>query len=861
VIVTVNFNPIANAGVDQFICTGEIATLNATASGSLSYSYIWEPGNLVGQVVQVSPTVTTPYILTVIDENSCTGTDQMTVSLLPNPVVDPGLPQEICAGDSVVLNAYASNGGGGYIYEWNPGTISGSSVVVSPLATTTFTISVSDVNNCSSSADVLVTVNNIPVVNAGIPQTTCSGGQINLSGIAVGGAGGYSYEWNPGSFSGQSIQITPSATTTFSLLATDMNGCTGNSEVTIYVNDSPVANAGIDQNINVGSSTTLNASATGGDGNYIYIWTPGNMIGQSVMLSPTATTTFNLMVTDGNNCSGSDDITIFVSSAGLSADAGPDQEICDGNSVILNALATGGSGSYSFDWMPGNLSGQSISVSPAISTVYTLTITDQTNSEIAIDQIIVTVNPVPIANAGFPQIVCSGESVTLSGIVSGGSGGNSFLWLPGNYSSQTININPSVTTSYYFSVTDSNNCSGTDNVLITVNELPVVNAGFPQTSCLGDIVSLNGLAIGGAGSYDYIWNPGGFTSQSIEITPAATQTFVLSATDTNGCIGTGEVLITINDVPIANAGADQSIVIGGTATLSGIASGGDGNYTYVWTPGNYIGQTVNVYPSVTTMYTLNVTDGNSCTGTDDMTVTVGSSVMIVNAGIDKVICKDQTAILSASVSGGSGNNSFLWTPGNYTSETIIVSPLITTTYTLMVTDLSNSNQVSDDVMLTVHENPPMPTITQRGDSLLTISGYSYNWYFNGNLLTETENEILALVSGVYFVEIINENGCSSVSQVYDISVIGIDNTELTTLFKIYPNPNNGEFFIEIHNINSLNIDVKIHNVLGEIVYSEQISSHTNNYKNSINLSNNPKGVYFVTIKTDDNVFVGQLVLQ
>jgi uncharacterized protein YsxB (DUF464 family) len=265
------------------------------------------------------------------------------------------------------------------------------------------------------------------------------------------------------------------------------------------------------------------------------------------------------------------------------------------------------------------------------------------------------------------------------------------------------------------------------------------------------------------------------------------------------------------------------------------------------------------------VFTWTITNG-PCSHSDDVSVTF-KPIPTAFAGNDTSVCGltvDLNAIYSLGGPPASYGN---WTSLGYFGGSSNNDPNASLTvynygqYTFIWRENNEECFDQDYVTIEFLQNPPIPTITHSGDSLITLEGYICNWYLNGNLLPEIGHKILALASGEYFVEIINENGCSSVSNLYEIIVVGIENENFSKHFKIYPNPNNGNFFVEIKNTNSSNIDVKIHNVLGEIVYFEQVSSLVNNYKNSINLCENLKGVYFVTVKTEENVFVRRLVLQ
>jgi hypothetical protein len=150
-----------------------------------------------------------------------------------------------------------------------------------------------------------------------------------------------------------------------------------------------------------------------------------------------------------------------------------------------------------------------------------------------------------------------------------------------------------------------------------VNALPVVNAGVDQALCIGSTATLTG-----AGATTYSWNNG--VANGVSFTPAATNTYTVTGTDVNGCINTDQVVVTVNPLPLVNAGPDISVCTATPVTLNG-----SGASIYVWSGG--ITNGVAFTPAATTTYTLTGTDVNGCVNTDAVTVTVLSTAPI-NAG-------------------------------------------------------------------------------------------------------------------------------------------------------------------------------------------------------------------------------------
>ena len=465
-----------NAGNDSAICEGESTILTASGSGGNNYS--WNTGETT-QSITVSPNNTTTYTVTLSNDVGDEISDSVTVNVNALPNANAGDDVSIYLGDNTILTA-----SGGDSYEWSTGELT-QSISVNPSITTTYSVTVTQ-NNCSSDDSVVVTVSNIPVTaNAGEDVTVCQGYSAML--IAYGGT---SYTWNNGETT-QSIVVAPDNTTTYTVTVSD--GQTSDTDsVIVNVNALPNANAGDDVSIYLGDNTTLTAS--GGDS---YEWSTGELT-QSITVNPSITTTYSVTVTT-NSCSSTDSVTVTISNVPVTANAGEDVTICQGESTTLTA-----SGGTTYAWSSGETT-QSITINPENTITYSVTVSDGHTSDT--DSVIVNVNPLPNANAGEDITIESGEIVMLSA-----SGGNSYLWSTGE-TTQNINVNPNENITYNVTAF-INNCSSNDDVMVSVVESISAYAGEDVLNiCIGNSVTLTA-----SGGNNYLWNTGE-TTQSIIVYP------------------------------------------------------------------------------------------------------------------------------------------------------------------------------------------------------------------------------------------------------------------------------------------------------------------------------------------------------
>ena len=663
-----------DVGSDVSICEGDTTTLTATGADS----YVWMPGNFIGESIDVSPSNDITYTVTGTFSDGSSLTDTISVIVNPNIIANAGDDTEICQGSTVTLAAE-----GGSSYQWNTGETT-QSIEVSPDTTTTYLVEVFN-NGCSDTDEVVVFVNDIPTANAGDDVVLNEGESTLLT-----ATGGDSYLWSTGATT-SSITVSPDSDTTYTVTVT-LNGCESTDQVTVFINASVNADAGEDVIICLGSSTIL--TATGGSS---YQWNTGETT-QSIEVSPEMTTTYSVEVFNAaENNSDIDEVEVVVNDI-PTANAGDDTEICQGSTVTL--AAEGGS---SYQWNTGETT-QSIEVSPDTTTTYLVEVFNNGCSDT--DEVVVFVNDIPTANAGDDVVLNEGESTLLTA-----TGGDSYLWSTGATTS-SITVSPDSDTTYTVTVT-LNGCESTDQVTVFINASVNADAGEDVIICLGSSTILT--ATGGS---SYQWNTGE-TTQSIEVSPEMTTTYsveVFNAAENNSDID--EVEVVVNDIPTANAGDDTEICQGSTATLTA-----EGGSSYQWNTGETT-QSIEVSPDTTTTYSVEVFN-NGCSDTDEIEVVVNETPT-PNAGSDLTITEGETVVITAT-----GGESYIWNTGE-TTPSISVSPLTTTEYSVEV--IINNCGATDVVIVFVDElsiNADAGddvTICQGDTATLSASGGdSYLW--------------------------------------------------------------------------------------------------------------------------------------
>lgn len=292
ITVIANALPVVGYTVtDNEVCDGTPVTL--TGTGATTYS--WDNGISNG-VAFVQAIGTTVYTVTGTNINGCTDTAQASITVHALPVVGINVSDdEVCQGTSVILA-----GTGASTYTWNHGVTNGVSFIQA-VGTTVYNVTGTDVNGCTDTAQVAVIVHALPSVFA-LGDTVCNGDMVTLS-----GQNAATYSWNHGVTDG--IAFTPAlGSTNYTVTGTDVNGCKNVYTVNVMVNPLPHIVAGQDFSICAGTSAILTGSGAGIGG--IYTWDNGVVDG--VSFSPADTTTYTVIGTDVNGCTGTDQATIIV---------------------------------------------------------------------------------------------------------------------------------------------------------------------------------------------------------------------------------------------------------------------------------------------------------------------------------------------------------------------------------------------------------------------------------------------------------------------------------------------------------------------------------------------------------------------
>ncbi|MCX6279817.1 MAG: PKD domain-containing protein [Bacteroidetes bacterium] len=630
-VVTVNPVPVITTvpSAIQTICSGNPTNIQISSnvtSASISYSAALTSGAVTGMQNGIGSPIAQVLINTGItagsvtytitcDANGCTSTKTIVVTVNPKPVVTtvPSPNQEICSGTGTSI-ALSSNITGTSI-TWIPSLTSGTASGFTPgagspisqtlinasssaAAVVTYTIS-SVVNGCTGTIiNYPVTINPLPIANAGANQTIGYDTFTSLNGQGTGGTGTLGYSWEPaGSIAtGQNTQ-TPQTTnltqtTTFTLQVNDTKNCTSSGNVIITVSGNAISaqcNANPTAICNNGASVQLSSSGAGGSGTYTYSWSsspPGftSML-QNPLITPTVTTTFTVTVDDGFN-SATNSVAVTVNPLPTPFGMTGGGEYCAGG-IGKSVDLDGSEQNFSYqckrngsdDGVPVVGNGGVISFGlKTLAGVYTAECTNPATGCVSPmnNSVSISVNPLPSVEAGNDKIVSYGTWTTLAGAASGGTGTLSPGWTPydsifSGWTTLTPQTKNRYSTSYFkLTVTDTKTCVSKDSmrVIVNGNALNVIAEVIPTPICDGQTAQLTATASGGSGAFGYNWvsDPAGFTStqQNPMVSPSETTSYTVAVNDGFNAASASVTLI-VNPLPISyNVTGGGSYCFGGT---------------------------------------------------------------------------------------------------------------------------------------------------------------------------------------------------------------------------------------------------------------------------------------------------------
>ena len=780
------------------------------AGGTGPYTYLWT--NVAQQQTDTAfNLVANTYDVTVTDSNNCTVTVTGIVIGEPNELIlNSSSVSSTCGHNNGSASIIVNGGSFPYTYAWNslPPQTTGTAF---SLPANNYTVIVTDFNGCVDSATISVTDLGGPTVT--IPTSTdvsCNGaGNGSAQSAVTGGIAPYTYLWNTGLPGDTLANVTGLNAQTYSVTITDSNNCIASASVTIAENSgvSAVINTSTNVSCFGGNDGTASVTPTGGaGGTYTYSW--NTLAGAAAGATPTtaanstlAAGDYYVIVTDSNGCIANDTITIteppLLEITGFNIDSVTCNGLSDG---VVDVTFAGGTLGYTYVWTPNvstGATGTGLAAGP-----YNVQVTD--NNGCIKDSTYTVFEPDQLV-IGTTSIgaTCSNAngSATVT-ITTPSTPGYTYSWNDPNNQTTATAINLPAST-YIVTVSDKNNCSVFQNVVVTNLPGPIID------SVIVTPITCNGFNDGTATVYSsggslpltYLWDdPSAQTTQTATALASSPPLYSVIVTDANGCSSpTGVAQISEPNSITPQIISPDTVCHGEALQLFANASGGTTPYlAFNWSGGiNQAGQgpILDTLTSLTS-YNLIVVDANACVSPMiSKTIYVRAKPVFTVDGA--TICQDDSAtIFPSPVTGGDPSQTFTfyWMEVDSLTNTytglssggsFTTSPSETTDYAIYV---DNVCAVSDTFGFTVNVNDTAINQlaivadqcqgTPQIFSLTTDIGAAFDWDFDNDGLidastSDTNTVFTYPYSGTYNVRVVTTTaeGCISTMTVNGLATV------------------------------------------------------------------------------------------
>ncbi len=724
-------------------CAGQNnGSITVSASGGTgTKTFSWSNG---ATGATISNLAAGTYTVTATDANGCTKTQPYTITV-PSAIAITGTATATsCSGSNGSITVSATGGTGTKTFTWSNGA---TGATISNLAAGSYIVTAHDANNCTATQTYTVTSPANIVITGTATNITCSGtnnGSISVS--ATGGTGNKTFSWSNGA---TGASISNLAAGNYTVTATDAAGCTQTQIFTI-ISPTAIIISGTATNVTCSGANngTITVSASGGTGTKTFSWSNG---ATGATISNLAAGSFTVTATDANGCIITQTYSITTPTA-ISVSGTATNPTCNGvNNGTINVSASGGTGNKTFNWSNG-ATGSTISNLTA--GAYTVTATD-VNGCVSTQSYTLVAPTAIVITGSVTNVSCyAGTNGSISVSATGGTGTKTFSWNNGQTGASISNLSAG---SYIATATDLNSCTSTQTYSVTAPVVLISNLTDFDIACNDAFGSAQVSPTGGTSPYSIAWSNGNSGNNSGNLDAGA---YSVSVTDSHGCIANGNFDITQSASLNVYTNASPISCYGlGDGSISLNVSGGNSNYTYLWSNG---ATTPSISNLIAGTYGVIVTDGNGCQGSSEALI-IEPSALIATVESDDVSCNGLAdGIANVMADGGTAPYAYEWSHGATTSSVIDLQP---GTFMVNISDANGCIQsqsviISEPIMLiaSVIILSPESCTGNDGSAEVTVEGgtpgYFTQWSDGSN-----NAELSGAAAGNYSVAVTDANGC------------------------------------------------------------------------------------------------------
>lgn len=735
--------------------------------GTPPYDYVWDNGQVISNPFGLTAG---QHCVTVLDNNGC----QIDTCVLINepPVLNVSLSaiHELCNGScDGIINSFPSGGVGPYSFLWSNTEVTQD---IGNLCNGIYNLTLTDFAGCeaySSTSIASPAILGISIQN--ITDPTCGNSDGSITVGATGGTSPFDYGWLPVPSVTNMVTNIPSGSYTVTI--TDDNGCSISQTIGLSDITGPQITEIIVDNVNCNgeSSGTAEVIFTSSTINNTILWNDDNFQNTALAIN-LAEGNYEVTVTDDNGCSAVG-TTALIEPITLSVSIATYTDVtcatfCNGTAT---GLVVGGTAPYGYSWSSGS---GAITANNLCAGNYFLTVTDSEGCSATTSVNIIEPTPLTVSGTVVNTSCYAGSDGIIAITPSGGTGNYFIQWSdPPNANTALIDgLTAAAYTVVVYDIADAG-CFILDTYIVD-EPLPIdaffttenATCGFDNGVAYVDFIT------GGSGSFNYDWNPGGYTGDYVDNLQSGI--YIVTITDGNGCTTDYNVTVDATNpleldsntfYPVSCYGYDD-----GSASVDVL--GGNLPYIFNWSPNvTDLSYSNNLTAGI---YSIEIVDQDGCIINTAFPIGSPEEIVVFPSEAD-TICIGQTVRLQASASGGNNSNyNFFWTPGGGPANMITDDPTVTTEYSVIAIEPdppAGNSCFSAPATVLVEVLPPLslivttPSAICQGQVSTLVANatggdgnYVYNW--GNGLITTTNTLDISPLINIDFTIIVTD-GCET----------------------------------------------------------------------------------------------------